>query len=80
MCIRDRANTPYTIRHFSNNPILIRKVASYGGVITMAGSMIVSIDVYKRQVPSAASVPPPSSSTLISRWSARTGFPAASTH
>ena len=31
-------------------------------------------------VPSAASVPPPSSSTLISRRSARTGFPAASTH
>lgn len=41
--LRGAANTPYTIRHFSNNPILIRKVASYGGVITMAGSMIVSI-------------------------------------
>ena len=33
--LRGAANTPYTIRHFSNNPILIRKVASYGGVITM---------------------------------------------
>lgn len=41
--LRGAANTPYTIRHFSNNPILIRKVASYGGIITMAGSMIVSI-------------------------------------
>jgi Na+/melibiose symporter-like transporter len=39
--LRGAANTPYTIRHFSNNPILIRKVASYGGIITMAGSMIV---------------------------------------
>lgn len=41
--LRGAANTPYTIRHFSNNPILIRKVASYGGIITMAGSMIVSV-------------------------------------
>lgn len=41
--LRGAANTPYTIRHFSNNPILIRKVASYGGIITMAGSMIVNI-------------------------------------
>lgn len=31
--LRGAANTPYTIRHFSNNPILIRKVASYGGVM-----------------------------------------------
>lgn len=29
--LRAAAGTPYTIRHFSNNPILIRKVASYGG-------------------------------------------------
>lgn len=41
--LRGAANTPYTIRHFDNNPILIRKVASYGGIITMAGSMSVSI-------------------------------------
>ena len=27
--LRGAANTPYTIRHFSNNPILIRKVASF---------------------------------------------------
>ena len=33
---------PYTISHFSNNPILLRKVASYGGIITMFGSIIVS--------------------------------------
>lgn len=41
--LRNAAATPYTIRHFSNNPILIRKVASYGGIITMAGSMAMSI-------------------------------------
>lgn len=41
--LRGAANTPYTIRHFSNNQILIRKVASFGGIITMAGSMIVNI-------------------------------------
>lgn len=41
--MRNAAGTPYTIRHFSNNPILIRKVASYGGIITMAGSMIVNM-------------------------------------
>lgn len=41
--LRQAANTPYTIRHFSNNQILIRKVASYGGIITMAGSMALSI-------------------------------------
>lgn len=33
----------YTIRAFSNNQVLITKVASYGGIITMAGSMVVSI-------------------------------------
>lgn len=32
----------YMIRHFSNNPVLIRKVSSYGGIITTAGSMVVS--------------------------------------
>ena len=33
----------YTIRHFSNNNILIRKVASYGGIITTAGSIVASM-------------------------------------
>lgn len=32
----------YTIRAFSNNPVLIRKVSSYGGIVTMFGSMICS--------------------------------------
>lgn len=41
--LRQAAGTPYTIRAFSNNEILIRKVASYGGIITMAGSMVLSI-------------------------------------
>ena len=34
---------PYTIRHFSNNPVLLKKVASYGGIITMGGSILMSI-------------------------------------
>ena len=41
--LRQAAGNPYTIRHFSNNPILLRKVASFGGIITMAGSMALSI-------------------------------------
>lgn len=41
--LRNAAVNPYTIRHFSNNRTLITKVASYGGIITMAGSMTVSI-------------------------------------
>lgn len=41
--LRNAGATPYTIRAFSNNQVLIRKVASYGGIITMAGSMAVSI-------------------------------------
>lgn len=32
----------YMIRAFSNNPILIRKVSSYGGIVTMFGSIICS--------------------------------------
>lgn len=32
----------YMIRAFSNNPVLIRKVSSYGGIVTMFGSMICS--------------------------------------
>lgn len=41
--LRNAAANPYTIRHFSNNNVLITKVASFGGIITMAGSMIVSM-------------------------------------
>ncbi|MCD8380090.1 MAG: MFS transporter [Lachnospiraceae bacterium] len=39
---RATAGNPYTIRHFSNNKALITKVASYGGIITMAGSIIMN--------------------------------------
>lgn len=39
---RNAAANPYTIRHFSNNPVLIRKVASFGSIITMASSMVLS--------------------------------------
>lgn len=41
--LRGAANTPYTIRIFHNNEILIRKVASYGGIITMLGAIIVNM-------------------------------------
>ena len=41
--LRNAAMTPYLIRCFSNNVALIRKVSSYGGIITMAGSMMLSI-------------------------------------
>ncbi len=41
--LRNAANVPYTIRAFSNNQIVIRKVASFGGIITMAGSIMLSI-------------------------------------
>lgn len=41
--MRQAALTPYTIRHFSNNKVLVTKAASYGGMVTMAGSMIVNI-------------------------------------
>lgn len=41
--LRGAAANAYTIRHFSNNPILLRKVASYGGIITMFGSMILTV-------------------------------------
>ena len=40
--LRAAGANPYTIRHFSNNPVLLKKVASYGGIITMFGSIIVS--------------------------------------
>ena len=41
--MRNAAATPYTIRAFSNNQTVITKVASYGGIITMAGSIGVSV-------------------------------------
>lgn len=41
--LRGAALTPYTIRAFSNNQALITKVASYGGIVTMAASLVVSV-------------------------------------
>lgn len=41
--LRSAANVPYTIRAFSNNQKVITKVASYGGVITMGASIIISV-------------------------------------
>lgn len=41
--LRSAANIPYTIRAFSNNQAVITKVASYGGIITMAGSIAISV-------------------------------------
>jgi len=40
---RTTGMNPYTIRAFSNNPILLRKVSSYGGMVTMAGSIVMSV-------------------------------------
>ncbi len=39
---RDICQTPYLIRAFSNNHTVIGKVASYGGLVTTLGSMVVS--------------------------------------
>lgn len=41
--LRSAANIPYTIRAFSNNQTVITKVASYGGIITMGGSIIIGV-------------------------------------
>ena len=41
--LRTAGGTPYTIRAFSNNPVVIRKVASYGGIITMGASMVLNV-------------------------------------
>ncbi len=35
--------TPYTVRAFSGNRTVITKVASYGGIVSMGGSIIVSL-------------------------------------
>lgn len=41
--LRGAAGTPYTIRAFSNNQVLITKVASYGGIITMGSSILINM-------------------------------------
>lgn len=41
--LRAAASTPYTIRTFSNNPVLLKKISSYGGIVTMAGSIIMKM-------------------------------------
>lgn len=41
--LRGAAGTPYTIRAFSNNQVLITKVASYGGIITMGCSIAINV-------------------------------------
>ncbi len=40
--LRAAGHIPYTIRAFSNNNTLLTKVASYGGMVTMVGSIAVS--------------------------------------
>lgn len=40
---RGGAQTPYMIRAFSNNSTIIGKIASYGGLVTTLGSMVVSV-------------------------------------
>lgn len=41
--LRTAAGNPYTIRTFSNNPVLLKKISSYGGIVTMAGSIIMKM-------------------------------------
>lgn len=41
--LRTAGMNPYTLRAFSNNPVVLKKVASYGGIITMAGSIVMSV-------------------------------------
>lgn len=41
--LRLAGQIPYCIRAFSNNQAVITKVASYGGIITMCGSIIISV-------------------------------------
>ncbi len=55
--LRLAALNPYTIGHFSNNDVLLKKVASYGGIVTMAGSILVSVGfpmIMKRVATSAS--------------------------
>ena len=41
--LRAAGSSPYTIRHFKNNKTVITKMSSYGGIIIMICSMIVSM-------------------------------------
>lgn len=41
--LRNAAAQPYTVRAFGGNRVLIGKISSYGGLITMAGSIVVSL-------------------------------------
>lgn len=52
--LRAAGGNPYTIRHFSNNSVLLRKVASYGGMVTMGGAMFMSI-IFPKLIPTDAS-------------------------
>ena len=55
--LRLAALNPYTIGHFSNNAVLLKKVASFGGIVTMAGSILVSVGfpmIMKRVATSAS--------------------------
>ena len=55
--LRLAALNPYTIGHFSNNSVLLKKVASFGGIVTMAGSILVSVGfpmIMKRVATSAS--------------------------
>lgn len=51
--LRGAAGTTYTIRAFSNNQVLITKIASYGGIITMGGSILINMlfPIVMRSVP-----------------------------
>lgn len=41
--LRVTGQTAYTIRAFNNNDTLLTKVASYGGIVTMLGSIVISM-------------------------------------
>ncbi len=41
--LRGTAQNAYTIRAFKNNDVVLTKLSSYGGMVTMAGSMAVSV-------------------------------------
>lgn len=41
--LRGAANVPYTIRHFSNNQVLIAKMSGVGGIVVMVAAMFMNI-------------------------------------
>lgn len=41
--MRGAANQPYTVRAFGGNRTVLGKLGSYGGFVTMAGSMVISM-------------------------------------